>query len=266
VQVKVLIGLAGLPQRRAAWRLTCTLVLAACTVVPTVYAQTARSAAREVTAPAVSGPGWASLSASQRSVLRPLEADWNQMEPVRKTKWIEIANRFPRLPPEEQLRIQERMATWMKLSPAERGRVRQNFKDAQQVSPQDRKARWEAYNALPPDRRQALADRSARPAASKSERQRESAIDQGPGKSSIVPNSSYAGQARPVAPTMSQAQPGATTNLMSKRPSPPAHQQAGMPKITATPGFVDKTTLLPQRGPQGAAVRADAGSPLAPRP
>jgi hypothetical protein len=27
-----------------------------------------------------------------------------------------------------------------------------------------------------------------------------------------------------------------------------------MPKIAATPGFVDSTTLLPQRGPQGAAV------------
>jgi hypothetical protein len=28
-----------------------------------------------------------------------------------------------------------------------------------------------------------------------------------------------------------------------------------MPKIAATPGFVNKSTLLPQRGPQGAAAR-----------
>jgi hypothetical protein len=49
---------------------------------------------------------------------------------------------------------------------------------------------------------------------------------------------------------------GATTNLVSKPPAPPLHQQAGLPKVAATPGFVDNATLLPQRGAQGAAVRA----------
>jgi hypothetical protein len=63
-----------------------------------------------------------------------------------------------------------------------------------------------------------------------------------------------------------QAQPGATTTLISKRPTPPAHQQAGIPKIAATPEFVDKRTLLPQRGPQAAATRSAAASaPSAPR-
>ncbi|TXC65911.1 hypothetical protein FSC37_07780 [Piscinibacter aquaticus] len=51
-----------------------------------------------------------------------------------------------------------------------------------------------------------------------------------------------------------QAAPGATTSLISKRPTPPAHQQPGLPKIAASPGFVDKQTLLPQRGAQGAAA------------
>jgi hypothetical protein len=53
---------------------------------------------------------------------------------------------------------------------------------------------------------------------------------------------------------MVQAAPGATTTLISKRPAPPSHQQPGLPKIAATPNFVDKQTLLPQRGAQGAAV------------
>jgi hypothetical protein len=43
----------------------------------------------------------------------------------------------------------------------------------------------------------------------------------------------------------------------------PAHQHAGMPKIAATPGFVDGNTLLPKRGPQVAGVRP-AGSAPAP--
>ena len=68
------------------------------------------------------------------------------------------------------------------------------------------------------------------------------------------------------APTVVQAQPGATTTLISKRPRRPSHQQPGLPKIAATPGFVDKSTLLPQRGPQGAATRGrDARTAGAPR-
>jgi len=47
---------------------------------------------------------------------------------------------------------------------------------------------------------------------------------------------------------------------MSKRPAPPAHQQTGLPKIAATPEFVDRTTLLPQRGAQGAAAKHAAGA------
>ncbi len=209
------------------------------------------------------GPPWASLSPQQKSVLSPLARDWNELDDSRKIKWIEIADRFHRLPPSEQARIQARMTEWAKMTPSERGRARQNFKDAQQVSPQDRKARWEAYNALPPDRKQELAARGVQPRTDKKDKRREA--DSGPaGQAGLKLAPSPAARPKPVAPTLSQAQPGATTNLMSKRPTPPAHQQAGLPKIAATPGFVDKSTLLPQRGPQGAAVRS--GSPAASRP
>src|SRR5204862_3080770 len=79
-------------------------------------------------------------------------------------------------------------------------------------------------------------------------------------KSNIVPNPAFAAPPKAVGPTVVQAQPGATTTLMSRRPVPPAHQQTGLPKIAATPGFVDKSTLLPQRGPQGAATHSAASS------
>jgi hypothetical protein len=65
---------------------------------------------------------------------------------------------------------------------------------------------------------------------------------------------------KPVAPTVVQAKPGATTTLMSKPANPPAHQQPGLPKVAATPGFVDRTTLLPQKGAQAAGTRAPAAS------
>jgi hypothetical protein len=73
-----------------------------------------------------------------------------------------------------------------------------------------------------------------------------------------------------VAATVIQARPGATTTLVSKPPTPPVHQQIGLPKITASPSFVDKATLLPIRGPQGAATvsvnTSDADAEPVPRP
>ena len=65
------------------------------------------------------------------------------------------------------------------------------------------------------------------------------------------PTAPCAAPPRPVAPTVVQAQPGATTTLISKPPAPPPHQQPGLPKIAATPGFVDQATLLPTARPAG---------------
>ena len=73
-------------------------------------------------------------------------------------------------------------------------------------------------------------------------------------KVNVVPNPALAQPPRPVSPTMVQASPGATTRLITKPAQPPAHQQTGMPKIAATPEFVNRSTLLPRRGPQASAI------------
>lgn len=219
----------------------------------------------KATAEASEGPPWSSLSTSQKNALTPLEGEWGRIDTTRKVKWLEIANKFPSMSAAEQARIQTRMDEWAKLTPRERGQARMNFKEAQQVPAQERKARWEAYKALPPEQQKQLAARGA-PSARKAPAADPSADAAGT-KSNVVPNSSYAPRPRPVAPTVAQAQPGATTNLITKRPSPPAHQPAGLPKIAVTPGFVDQSTLLPKRGPQGAATRSAAASkPVTPQP
>jgi hypothetical protein len=53
---------------------------------------------------------------------------------------------------------------------------------------------------------------------------------------------------------------------MNQTPLPPASIQHGLPKIAATPGFVDPATLLPRRGPQGAAVARNAQAASAAQP
>jgi hypothetical protein len=214
------------------------------------------------------GPRWQDLNAAERSVLKPLERDWSSIDASRKQKWRDIAVRHPKLPPAEQARISARMTAWANMSPTERGQARLNYQEARQLPPQDRQARWDAYQQLPPEQKRELATRAVPAAAARSgEVPRRPTLSQGDAgrdapldKSNIVPNPAYAAPRKAVAPTVVQAQPGATTTLMSRRPAPPSHQQPGLPKITASPGFVDKSTLLPKRGPQGAAIRSAAAS------
>lgn len=222
------------------------------------------------------GPRFADLPPNQRLVLQPLEKQWPGINLEGKQKWISIAGQFAGLSADERARIQTRMSEWSRLSPAERGQVRMQFQQATKAAPQNRQAQWEAYQALPAEQKRQLASRAdsapsnalARPpdAGRRAEPIAKQAKDAALTKSNIVPNPNLAPQPRWVEPTVVQAQPGATTNLISKRMTPPAHQQTGMPKIAATPGFVDASTLLPRRGAQGAAAGAVAASSPSSRP
>lgn len=199
------------------------------------------------------GPGWVQLTPQQQSVLAPLRGEWAAIDGNRKRKWLDIADRFPNLPAEEQKRIAERMIEWARLSPEERARARLNFQQAKQLSPLERQARWEEYRALPESERQALAAKakkavpavSAAPAAS--------------GASRPAARAASAPAVRPVAPTVVQVQPGATTTLMSPNPLRPLAVAPGATKVASQPLLVDPATLLPRTGPQ-APPRAVAAS------
>ena len=218
-------------------------------------------------------PDWRSLRPEHRKALAPLERDWTRLDHAQKQKWIEVADRMSRMPADERRRIQDRMSEWSNMTPAERGAARLRFLQAQGTDPEDRRARWEAYQALPGDQKQKLAARAAPPASAPSPSNRKAIAERsaradraerGNGlapdeKSNLVPNPNHATPPRSVAPTVIQARPGASTNLVSKQPTPPLQLQTGLPKITATPGFVDSQTLLPRRGPQGAAAVAVGG-------
>lgn len=222
------------------------------------------------------GQRWNQLTEVQRLALKPLEGDWAGIGADHKQKWLEVAARFPAMSDSERERIQVRMSEWARLTPLERGRARLNYQQAKQVPAEDRQARWESYQSLTPEERRALAARAAsansqavpaRRAATVTARRPDLAAAEGPRpKSNIVPNTSFAAPPRPIAPSVVRAQPGATTTLISKPAAPPSHQQTGLPKIAATPQFVDRATLLPQRGPQAAGVQAaPAASAAQPR-
>ncbi|MDL2337443.1 MAG: DUF3106 domain-containing protein [Pseudomonadota bacterium] len=218
-------------------------------------------------------PTWSALSAGQQAALKPLERDWHSIGSDHKQKWLEIAAQFPVMSGDERQRIQARMTEWATLTPQQRGTVRLQFKQAQQLSPSNRQARWEAYQALPEAEKKQLASRAepAAPDGAALRRARSTeAADRSPSgvqaKSNVVAPLDAGRPVRSVAPTLVQAPTGATTTLISKRPMPPVHEQAGLSKITASPNFVNPSTLLPQRGPQGAAVVSTGASAALARP
>jgi hypothetical protein len=230
----------------------CSLVLAL--VAHQVWAQApasvqvAKPAAPQ--ASATGGPAWSQLTAQQRQALGPLEKDWTSIDAPRKAKWLEVSQRFGALPVEEQKRIQTRMAEWARLTPAERGRARLNFQESKQLSSEHKQARWEAYQALPDERRRELAAR-AKPREEHASGP-VAVVSAASAATARKPGASGA-QVKPVSPTVVQARPGATTTLMTRPVAPPPHQQPGQPTIAAKPGQVDRSTLLPKSGPQAAA-------------
>ena len=204
---------------------------------------------------AATDASWAKLTPAQKQILAPLQRDWATIEGPRRAKWLEVAARFPNMPADERERVQARMADWAHLTPAERSRARLQFQEARQVPTDERQAKWQEYQALSAEERNSLAQR-AKPAAASAA---SSSVKPGAGKSNLV-QTAPAARPQVVTSTTKQAGPGATTTAMTNRPAPPAHHQAGLPKIAATPGFVDSSTLLPKRGPQGAAVRSAAAA------
>lgn len=233
------------------------VLLAATAGIGVALAQASVPLTNQSGAKGASGPTWQSLTPAQRSALTPLQSDWASIDASRKASWLEIAGRYPSLPPEERQRLQARMTEWSRLSPADRGRARVTYQETKQVPAQERKAQWQAYQALPESQRQALASRAKpeTPAAGLPTPTGKTDPVQSTKRNVVTNPSQNAKSAKSVGPTVVQAAPGATTTLVTRQPAPPAHQQTGMPKIAATPGFVDRTTLLPKRGPQGAATR-----------
>lgn len=129
-----------------------------CALAQTV--QPVSPAAHPKSAPtAETGPLWQDLSPAQQQILQPIGHLWPTLEENRKRKWLAIAKNFPNLSPESQAVAQERMRQWVALSPAERAQARLNFAQSQELSVDEKKAKWEAFQSLNDDEKQKLGDK-----------------------------------------------------------------------------------------------------------
>lgn len=155
-------------------------------------------------------PHWSELTAPQQQALAPLAAVWPAISEAQKRKWLVISQSFAALPAPEQGKLHSRMTEWVALSPAQRTQARLNFAETKQLSPDDKKAKWEAYQALPSEEKRKLAAGAASAAKSPA-------------------------TAAAVKPVPSQ-----------KLATVPRVGDSKPPRIAAAPNQVDHNTLLPQ--------------------
>ena len=100
-------------------------------------------------APPAPGLGaWQSLSKRQKLALAPLAADWHELTAQQRQKWLALSRNFFELSDEEQLTLHSRMKEWAALRPRQRSQARFHFNATQSLSAQDKRAQWEAYQAL----------------------------------------------------------------------------------------------------------------------
>lgn len=137
--------------------LVLTAALAGVSLAQQVLPAASGRPASAVVKPTGSGPAWSELSAEQRQSLAPLAGSWAQISEAQKRKWIAMAGNFSKMTPAEQAKLHSRMTKWAALSPQQRAQARLNFGEAQQVSSEEKKAKWEAYQALPPEEKRKLA-------------------------------------------------------------------------------------------------------------
>ncbi|SFC37129.1 Protein of unknown function [Polaromonas sp. OV174] len=127
---------------------------------------TGKAATAAPTKTASSRPAWAELSPMQQQALAPLASNWNTtLSEAQKRKWLEISKNYPSLPPEGQATMHSRMNEWVALSHQQRAQARLNFAKtkelSRQLTPEEKKAKWQTYQALSPEEKQKLAAKAS---------------------------------------------------------------------------------------------------------
>jgi len=106
---------------------------------------------------------WRELKPAEQVALTPLASTWDTLSVAQKRKWLALSKNYPKLSPDEQVKLHSRMREWVALSPEQRTVARLNFGATQQLSPDDKKAKWAAYQALSPEEKSKLAAGASRP-------------------------------------------------------------------------------------------------------
>lgn len=146
-----------------AWRIALSALLCACFSL--TQAQTSTPPAAATAAPSAS-QNWQQLTPRQKQALAPLGAQWGALTPQQQSKWLAISQNFLQMSVAEQVTMHARMTDWVALSPQQRNLARFNFNTVQNLPKEDKKAKWEAYQALSAEEKRQLSAGAPAPAKS----------------------------------------------------------------------------------------------------
>ena len=128
------------------------------TAVPAPSKATSVKPATAASAPVnATKPEWAELNAAQKTALAPLQSSWAGISSGQKRKWIAMSAYFANLSPTDQAKMHGRMTEWTALGPEQRRQARLNFAQTKDVPLDEKKAQWNAYQALSPEQTRQLA-------------------------------------------------------------------------------------------------------------
>ncbi|MGI9027177.1 MAG: DUF3106 domain-containing protein [Burkholderiaceae bacterium] len=141
------------------------LAVASALALPLRAADTVAKATTAVTTSSVPAfkparPYWLELTVAQRQALAPLSDDWERLDSQTKKKWVAIANRYPKMKPDEQQHTQERMREWALLTPDQRRVARDSFARVRAMPPEQRAEMLRKYRELPDAKKHELASQS----------------------------------------------------------------------------------------------------------
>jgi Protein of unknown function (DUF3106) len=116
--------------------------------------------------PGSNGPmAWSHLSSAEHLALAPFEPLWDSFSDERKRKWLKIASRYPKMSPDAQKRLHDRMSEWVRMTPDQRRVARENYQVSKELPREARQNAWKAYQQLPEEQKERLAasERKRRP-------------------------------------------------------------------------------------------------------
>jgi uncharacterized protein DUF3106 len=186
----------------------------------------AASVAKNNNGKRITKPLWNELTPAQQQALAPLAAKWDTVSEAQKRKWLALSQNFPGMSGAEQAKLHSRMSEWAALTPQQRTQARLNFGETKQLSPDDKKAKWEAYQALPAEEKRKLA-------------------------ASAPKSPATAAAVKPIPPEKLADVPKKTAE--APKPTPVGKT----PRIATAPSQVDLNTLLPQPSARPGDGRAD---------
>ncbi len=178
---------------------------------------------------------WKTLTPPQQTALAPLAAEWDKMDAARKLKWMEIANRFSSMKPDEQARVHEKMREWMRLTPEERRKVRENYTATKKIDKDQKTVQWEQYQQLTDEQKKQLVN----------DTRKKTPVTNLPAKNQVKPVAPVkSGKLVPevVCPAGTIKNPAAAMPACVKAPEPvvaPPADPAAVPAASALPGAIN---------------------------